>query len=547
MKVTLRFLKPVKFEYLFFLLLLAISFLLMSKTLRVNTQGNLEIATKAWSDFSATIPLIRSFSLGENFPPQYPLFAGPPIRYHFVFFWITANLEKVGLPLSIALNMLSSIVFSSFIFLIYFLGKTVFKRRSVGLISVLLFIFNGSLSFLEFFKNHPLSINTFTEIAQNTNFASFGPYDGKIVSAFWSLNIFTNQRHLALAYAAFLLLVLFFYVYSQKKIDLTYSRAIFLGILIGLFPFIHLAIFGALNIALITFLFIYQPIRKKIIVAGITVAIIALPQILYMQSAQLNTQLYNPGYLVQTLTVSNFANYWLLNLGLTLILAPFGFILAKKNQKKIILPFLALFIIGNLFQFSREISANHKFFNLFVIGMNFFTAYLLVSVWNKSLAGKFLVPVFLLFLTLSGVIDLFPIINDTYIEIKDIKNNASAAFISNNTPRDSVFLNSSFLYDPASLAGRKIFLGWPYFSWSAGYNTDLRYQNLKKYLSPLNKGDLCSSLFKEGIDYIEIQNPTPLEEVTINYSFFENNFDRIYYDKDQNISIYQVSSSCKND
>jgi len=508
--------------------------------------NSLEIATKAWSDFSATIPLIRSFSLGENFPPQYPLFAGPPIRYHFVFFWVTANLEKIGIPLATALNMLSTVVFSTFIFLIYFLGKTVFKKRSVGVISVLLFIFNGSLSFLEFFKNHPLSINTFDEIIQNTNFASFGPYDGKVVSAFWSLNIFTNQRHLALAYAAFLLLILFIYRYSQKKVELTYTKAIFLGILIGVFPFIHLAIFGALSIALITFLVIYPPLRKKIIVAGVTAVIIALPQILYMQGGQLNTQIFNPGYLVQKLTVSNFANYWLLNLGLTGVLAPLGFILSKKNQRKIIFPFLALFIVGNLFQFSVEISANHKFFNLFVIGMNFFTAYLLVYIWNKSLAGKFLVPVFLLFLTLSGVIDLFPIVNDTYIEIKDVKNNEAATFISKNTPRNSVFLNSSFLYDPASLAGRKIFLGWPYFSWSAGYNTDLRYQNLKKYLSPISKGALCSSLFKEGIDYIEIQNPTPLEEVTINYSFFDNNFDRIYYDEDQNISIYQVSSSCKN-
>ena len=73
-------------QLVFFIFLLGFAWALMWKTFRVNQAGNLEIATKVWSDFAATIPLIRSFSLGDNFPPQYPLFAGPPIRYHFLFF-----------------------------------------------------------------------------------------------------------------------------------------------------------------------------------------------------------------------------------------------------------------------------------------------------------------------------------------------------------------------------------------------------------------------------------------------------------------------------
>jgi hypothetical protein len=37
------------------------------------------------SDFAATIPLIRSFSMGDNWPPEYPIFPGSPIRYHYLF------------------------------------------------------------------------------------------------------------------------------------------------------------------------------------------------------------------------------------------------------------------------------------------------------------------------------------------------------------------------------------------------------------------------------------------------------------------------------
>ncbi|MCH7641316.1 hypothetical protein IID22_03910 [Patescibacteria group bacterium] len=546
MRVKLSFFSPAKFEFLFFLSLLLLSFTFMARNFKVNTLGNLEVATKAWSDFSATIPIIRSFSLGSNFPPQYPLFAGPAIRYHFGFFASVGFLEKIGIPLDWALNSLSALSFFSLLVLIYSLGKKLFKKRAVGLIALVLFLFNGSLSFLEFFKIHPISLTTPTDIITNNTFPSFGPYDGKIVSAFWNLNIYTNQRHLALAYATFLALVFLIYRYAQKRGELTYTKSILLGILMGIFPFIHLAVFGMMGIALITFLIVYPALRKKIFVIGVVAATLAFPQFIYMGSAGLGSQLFSPGYLIDNLTLINFFKYWVFNLGLTAFLAPIGFYLAKKKQRKVFLPFIALFIVGNLFQFSTEISANHKFFNLYLIGANFFTAYALVYLWRKNLIRKFLVAILLIALTLSGIIDLFPIINDSYVEIIDIKNNKAANYIVKNTPRNSVFLNSSFLYDPASIAGRKIYLGWPYFAWSAGYDTNSRYANLQEYLSPQNKGELCSSLYKERIDYIEIQNPTPLEHISIDYSFFEDNFDRIYYDPQKNISIYQVNSSCKN-
>jgi len=188
-----------------------------------------------------------------------------------------------------------------------------------------------------------------------------------------------------------------------------------------------------------------------------------------------------------------------------------------------------------------------KFFNLFVIGANLFTAFFLVYLWKQKLYAKLLVPIFLFFLTLSGIIDIFPIFNDRYMEVKDIPNNKATNYILNRTPKDAVFLNASFLYDPASLAGRRIYLGWPYFSWSAGYDSTKRFGKMQSFLAPDDKASLCSSLAAENIGFIEIQAPSYLEDedLVINYSFFENNFVKIYHDSDEEISIYDVVLSCK--
>ena len=108
---------------------------------------------------------------------------------------------------------------------IYFLTKEIFKSRLTSIIACILFIFNGSFAFLDFFNKFPLSFHTLTDIFRHDSFLAFGPYYGnKIISAFWSLNIYTNQRHLALAYAVFLLLVLVIYRASKNNNKLNLNK-----------------------------------------------------------------------------------------------------------------------------------------------------------------------------------------------------------------------------------------------------------------------------------------------------------------------------------
>jgi hypothetical protein len=88
-------------------------------------------------------------------------------------------------------------------------------------------------------------------------------------------------------------------------------------------------------------------------------------------------------------------------------------------------------------------------------------------------------------------------------------------------------------------------LGWPYFSWSAGYDTDNRFRIMKKILESSNKSEICTLLRRERIDFVEIQYPTQIEEVRINYLFYEDNFNEIFNDAETKIKLYDVNTSCK--
>lgn len=505
------------------------------------TNGSMQVGAKAWSDFASTIPLIRSFSFGANFPPEYPIFPGEPIHYHFLFYFLVGLLEKIGLRIDFALNIPSIIGFSSLLFMVYLFSKKLFKDRKVGLLSVLFFLFNGSLSFIEFFKAHPTVTNTVKNITSSNTFSSFGPYDGKIVSAFWNLNIYTNQRHLAFAFFLSLAIIFIFIkpvLFDKKNKLLT---LIILGIALGLFFFFHLAVLLCTVVVIILLSIFFKDLRIPGLIILAIGGLICLPQYLYLQSgASSFSPFLSIGYLApQKLTVFSFLHYWFFNLGLHVVLIPLGFVFAPKKLKKLFLAFFAIFIIGNTIQFSPEAAANHKFFNYFMLIGVMFSAFALMHLWKTNYL-KPLVIVLIFFLIFSGIIDFFPVYNDGKATLADYPINQEANWIRKNTPKNSVFLNSQYLYNPASVAGRKIFLGWPYFSWSAGYDTNARDELRKKLLSGSDLKNFCTETTKHHINYTEISKNSELD---VNDAFFEKNFVKEYENSSGSFKFYKID--CK--
>lgn len=546
MKTLLPLIRKYSIEISLLIFSLAFSSWLMFHTFSYS-HGNILIATKAWSDFSANIPLIRSFSFGSNFPPQYPLFPGQPIRYHFIFYMLAGFLEKIGIRIDYALNILSIIGFCGLLMMLYFLGKLLFKSKAVGVLSALLFLFNGSLSFLYFFHKYPLSRNTMSQIVTNQQFPSFGPYDSGIVSAFWNLNIYTNQRHLAFAHGLSLGLIFILISFAIQKKKMPIWLSVLLGIGLGMFFFFHIAVFLMTTIVLCIIFIFFPALRLPGFIILFIAGICTLPQYFYYKSASSSALLtFTPGYLIHDhLNVINFFTCWIANLGLHFFLIPLGFIIAPKTAKKIFLAILPIFFIGNLFQFSPEMAANHKFFSYFILIGEMFSAYFLVWLWKKSKYIKPLVLISCFFLIFSGLIDFFPVYNDNQLSIADYPQNPSIAWIMKNTSPASVFLNTAYIFDNASIAGRKIFFGWPYFSWSAGYDTNTRGKNMGEMLGATDKISSCRLLKHNNISYIEI-NQSGFTDPNVPHisSVYSQKFSAVYHNDSQQYTIYDVAKSC---
>lgn len=560
-RATIKFMGKTASRARLALILLFLGFFIFSVWLFSHTFGfdpktqSIRIGSTLWSDFGAHLPMVRSFSMGSNWwrlthgeAPQSPLFPGEKIRYHFLFYMLSGILERMGVRIDWALNIPSIIGMFLLLGFIYLTVRKIFVSGWVAILSVLFFLFNGSLSFLAFFRSHPVSVSTPGDIFSATRFPSFGPWDGGLVSAFWNLNIYTNQRHLALSYA--ICLIIIYLLYTHKPETALNQRAWFgiaIGILAGSLLFLNQAAFIIAAVYLFWLFVIHPPARFPALVSGLVIIpllflyrnVFAIPSPIPVEA----------GYLIEKpLTVSKFAVYWWHNLGLHVFLIPFGFIFAPRTAKLLIIPLILLFAVPNIWRLSPDMINNHKLFNFVIIMGASYSAVFLVRLWQArrgilAVFNRLITLILFVFLTVSGVIDFAVIANDNIGGLTDIGGNPDARFFADSTKPEDLVLNSTWFYHPASLAGRDIFSGYAYFTWSYGYDKDEREKQLNSIYGASDPVTACRLLRRYGIDWVEL-NDSPEGYVRINPLLWYGTFSPFYRNSDSRINVYSTARIC---
>ena len=539
MKVSRRYL-----DLLVFLGCLLFATWLMTFTFQTH-QGTIRMASKVWSDFAAHLPLIRSFSLGSNFPPEYPTFPGEPIRYHYLFYLLVGLLEKMGFSLSLALNLPSILGFTLLLWLIYQTTRLFFDSRFSGLLALYLFLFNGSFTFMEYLRRSGSLFTALLKLPRLPHFVSFGPWDGQLISAFWNLNIYTNQRHLGLSFGLALVALYPFLRLLVKRHRPSRLWLMLLPLIMFLMPFLHQAAFLIIWFTTVTITFLDLRHLKLYLPLLFALVLGSLPGLLLAPRQHLDTLAFQPGFLAPNLQPLPLLKYWYWNLGLYLPLSPLLFLWLKKPGRVFLIALLPLFLLANLFRLSPDMINNHKLFNFFLLGLVITSSGYLHFLLKQSLLTALPTLGLIFCLSFSGWVDFFPIVNDSFLEITDLPLNPTAAWILNHTPPQSVFLTTSYLYNPASVAGRKTFEDYGYFNWSMGYNDSNRRQQLAYLFSPnLPLASVCRYLSANQIDYVLLSPGLgDLGALNPQVSTIAKSM-RSAYQSPEGFSLYAVKSNC---
>jgi DNA-binding beta-propeller fold protein YncE len=273
---------------------------------------------------------------------------------------------------------------------------------------------------------------------------------------------------------------------------------------------------------------------------GLTTALVALPQLALLKAGgvQASTHsLLHWGYVIEPPTLGNILRYIAFSFGLKWGLILIALAFASWFQRRLFLALCAMYVMTFGLQMSLETLANHKYLNVWLIISNLFVAYgiwRLCKVRPRWLAAV-TAPAALLVtagIVLSGVIDLVPIHNCYFIQMK-YGGDPLVKWVRENTKPHDVFLSDRFVNHQILLAGRRLFYGWPSFSWGAGYDTTQRDEDYRQLFESTDPYAVFRLLYKHKIAYVAIDEGVRHNEFIKrpNEELYSLNFPKVWEDK----------------
>jgi hypothetical protein len=163
-------------------------------------------------------------------------------------------------------------------------------------------------------------------------------------------------------------------------------------------------------------LFLLFPLKKQMVWLAVTAGIVALPQVIFLTTGNLQVaqySLFHWGFTIDNPTVKNVVEYLGFTFGFKWLLLAVALFFATKLQRRVMIAVTSLVALAFCFQFSQEVLANHKFLNVWLVIANLFVAYGLFRLWKmklleNALPGKIAAVILVVLITIGGIIDLFP-------------------------------------------------------------------------------------------------------------------------------------------
>ena len=593
--------KPVRFEgavgarpdgrdardWLFLGAFLLFSCWLMFATLNFK-EGQFEISFKSWTDFGANVSLVQSFALGHNFPTEHPFFPGELIRYHFLFWFQAANLEFLGLNPVWSINLLSILSLVALLILIATFAEVLFASRTVGRIAASLFFFSSSLSYVPFLRSQPGGIKgIISSVVHSTEFLASGyPFRGETWGAL-SANVFAYQRHLisglGLLFVVMIALVQryrSFLIESEPEAtseviintsspeqsenkssesDNAQSQSarahstvmrqdlpafLFFGALIGLLPYWNSPVFLS-GLAILGCVFLFLPLRLYMAASMVAAVAVGLPQVLLLRSGNVVTaSMFHWGYTLEHPTLGLVLKYLAWTFGLKWLLIAIALVFLSGFHRRLFLALSSLVVIVFFFQLSTDIFNNHKLLNVWVTFANVYAAYALWRIAKFRIAGVAMAIILTIATIFGGVIDLFPLHNDPALTVP-YKNDRLRQWLLENTNPSDIFLTHTLLTHPILFSGRKIYLGYTLFAWTAGYDVPAREAIYRRMFEEQDSTELIRLLNENKIAYVAIDDGVRGNEALyeLNESVYQEHFEKVFADTGlayDNVTIYKV-------
>ena len=562
--------------------------------------GILYSGLTVYGDYAPHTAMIRSFSMGNNFPTQYPHYGGADVKYHFMFQFLAGNLEYLGMRMDVAYNIVSLTSLTGFLMLLYQLALRITGKMCCGVLTIFLFFFRSGMAFFRFVWEHIQAGNLLETLTENVSFIGYTTNENW---GLWNFNVYLNQRHLAFGLLMVTLALYLFmdwleagtmheekgFVWMKKRLfskegwrSRNLEQALLMGLFLGLCAFWNgAAVIGGLLI-LCGFAVFSDGKLDYLIMAAVTIFFSYLQTKIFISGSAMSPQIYL-GFLAEDKTVPGVVKYlfWMSGVFFLGLLVLVWFM--RRRERAILLGFIFPTIFAFVLLMTPDINVNHKYIMISYAFLTIFWAWTICNLWTgervnrnvqiaderktedieneikketsqsdvktgrdrkiRKFAGKVLAAILTICLSITGIYDFAVIVkgNGPGRRVAVNMNSDLTCWLAEHLDKNDLLLTPEYSMNEVTMSGVMIYCGWPYYAWSAGYDTNYRAAQAVTIYTTSDSETLKSTVKQEKITYILFEEGSEFEQQVCQEETIAATYEKVYETQDGRIRIYKTN------
>ena len=563
-------------------------------------EGILYSGLTVYGDYAPHTAMIRSFSMGNNFPTQYPHYGGADVKYHFMFQFLAGNLEYLGMRMDVAYNIVSLTSLTGFLMLLYQLALRITGKMCCGVLTIFLFFFRSGMAFFRFVWEHIQAGNLLETLTENVSFIGYTTNENW---GLWNFNVYLNQRHLAFGLLMVTLALYLFmdwletgtmheekgFVWMKERFfskegwrSRNLEQALLMGLFLGLCAFWNgAAVIGGLLI-LCGFAVFSDGKLDYLIMAAVTIFFSYLQTKIFISGNAMSPQIYL-GFLAEDKTVWGVVKYlfWMSGIFFLGLLVLVWFM--RRRERAILLGFIFPTIFAFVLLMTPDINVNHKYIMISYAFLTIFWAWTICNFWTgervkrnvkiaderktedieneikketsqsdvktgrdrkiRKFAGKVLAAILTICLSITGIYDFAVIVkgNGPGRRVAVNMNSDLTCWLAEHLDKNDLLLTPEYSMNEVTMSGVMLYCGWPYYAWSAGYDTNYRAAQAVTIYTTSDSETLKSTVKQEKITYILFEEGSEFEQQVCQEKTIAATYEKVYETQDGRIRIYKTN------
>ena len=122
-------------------------------------------------------------------------------------------------------------------------------------------------------------------------------------------------------------------------------------------------------------------------------------------------------------------------------------------------------------------------------------------------------------------------------------NSELTAWLAENLDKNDLLLTPEYSINEVTMSGVMLYCGWPYYAWSAGYDTYYRAAQAVTIYTTSDSELLKNLVKQEKITYILYEEDSQFEGQDCREDVIAENYELVYENLGGSIRIYKTSES----